>query len=86
LDHDLGHIDLINWQGRKSRRLKSRFTIWNAIGWASLLVGFIAFACQQMGWLHLAPPTSALPVLILGIGLVGLVVRIVRLTATWLIG
>ncbi len=52
MDHQLGRIDLINWQGRRNRRIKQGVTPWTVIIVACAVFGATMMAAQAAQWLH----------------------------------
>ena len=86
MDHHLGQIDLVSWQGRRNRRIKAGLSAWTVLLALSALLGLAMTTAQASGWLRLPG--------LLAIALAGLVllavsvqfVAVVRSVLLWLSG
>jgi len=66
MDHELGGINLIRWQGRRNRRAKAGVSIWAVFLATCALVGCSTLTAQVFGllpWSGLFAPVPALLVL-----------------------
>ena len=66
MDHELGGINLIRWQGRRNRRAKAGVSIWAVFLATCALVGCSTLNAQVFGllsWSGLFAPVPALLVL-----------------------
>ena len=86
MDHDLGRIDLIHWQGRRNRRLKSGVSAWTVVVGTCALVGAGAVVAQAAGWLQWTGLLAAVPALLVLLALSAQLVTVVRATVGWLTG
>ncbi len=63
MDHDLGGVHLINWQGRRNRPIKPRLgaAALNAMLIVCALLGAALLAAQASGSLHWTGVMAAMP-------------------------
>ncbi len=86
MDHQLGRIDLIRWQGRRNRRLKTGVSAWTVLIGACALVGCAALAAQASGALPWTGPLGAAPAVLVLFALGAQILAMARAAFTWLKG
>ncbi len=86
MDHQLGRIDLINWQGRRNRRLKSNVSAWTVVIVSCATLGAVSMAAQIASWLHWSGPMAAVPAGLVLFAVSAQLVAVVRAALMWLVG
>ena len=86
IDHDLGRIDLITWQGRKNRRIKSSVNVWTVIVVACAVLGGVSITAQATGWLQWTGLLAAVPAGLVLLAVGAQLVAIIRAALIWLGG
>jgi hypothetical protein len=86
MDHQLGGIDLIIWQGRRNRRVKSGISVWTAIRLACVIFGATMLAAQMAGWVHWTGVVAAGPAALVLIAVSAQLVAATRAALAWLGG
>jgi hypothetical protein len=86
MDHDLGRIDLISWQGRKNRRIKSGVNVWTVIVVACAVLGGVSITAQATGWLQWTGLLAVVPAGLVLLAVGAQLVAVVRATLIWLAG
>ena len=86
MDHRLGGIDLIRWQGRRNRRLKTGLSPWTLMLAACGLIGASALAAQAFGVLPWAGPLAGVPVALTVLALAAPLIALARAAIAWLVG
>ena len=86
MDHELGRISLINWQGRRARRLKPSISPWTVILVICAALGTAGATAEGAGWVHWTGPVAAAPAVLLFIAISSQLVALARAALTWLAG
>jgi hypothetical protein len=86
MDHQLGRIDLIRWQGRRVRRLRTGPSALFWVGLVCALIGGPLLAAQIMGWATLGGALSAAPSLLVLMAICVPVISLIKATLSWLGG
>jgi len=86
VDHQLGQIDLIRWQGRRNRRLKTSVSGWTLVLGACALVGLGTLAAQAAGALPWSGPLAAAPAALVLLALSAYIVAVFRAVLSWITG
>ena len=86
MDHQLGKIDLICWQGRRNRRIRSGVTPWTVMIVACAVFGATMMAAQAAEWLHWTGLLAAAPVTLVLLAISAQIVGVVRAALIWLGG
>ena len=86
MEHQIGHFELVRWQGSKSRRLKPRYGFWTFLLTLFGFVGAGAMLAQSLGWLHLAGASSLAPGVLVATAALGPAVILLRAGLIWLAG
>jgi hypothetical protein len=83
MDHQLGRINLIRWQGRKTRRGAAGGSLWPLlIVTCAVFVGVIV-AIQAAGWVHWTGPVAFVPAVLLVLILSAPLLAMGRAILTW---
>ena len=86
MDHNLGRIDLVTWQGRQNRRIKSGVGMGTILLAVAALIGMVLTVSQLAGWIVWTGPLALAPGGLLLLALSVQVVAVVRAALTWLAG
>ena len=86
MEHRLGTINLVRWQGRRNRRLKAGVSVWLLVVAVCALVGCGTLTAQVLGLLTWSGPLAALPAFLVLVALVSQVGTIGRAAIAWLVG
>ena len=86
MDHQFGRIDLVTWQGRRNRRLKTGVSPWTILLVVCAVLGAAAMTAQGEGWVHWTGPVAAAPAALVLIALSVQLVAVARAALTWLAG
>ena len=86
MDHRLGGIDLIRWQGRRNRRLKTGVSVWTLLLVACGLLGGAALAAQAFGLLPWSGPLAGVPVALMVLAMAAPIIALARVAIAWLVG
>ena len=86
MDHQLGRIDLICWQGRRNRRAKPGVTPWTILLVACAVLGASAMAAQGAGWVHWTGRLAGIPAGLLLVAVSAQLVAVARAGLLWLVG
>ena len=86
MDHQLGGIDLIIWQGRRNRRIKSGLSVWTALRLACVIFGVTMLAIQAAGWVHWSGALAVGPAALVLIAVSAQLVAATRAALAWLGG
>ncbi len=86
MEHQIGHFELVRWQGSKSRRLKPRYGFWTFALSFFAIVGAGAMLAQSLGWIHLAGASALAPGALITIAALGPLAMIARAGLVWLAG
>lgn len=86
MDRELGRVDLINWQSRRSRAPRRGVGPWAAACMAGLVLGVILAAAQAAGWLRWTGPLAAAPAALVLVAVAGQIVAVTRAVLAWLAG
>jgi pheromone shutdown protein TraB len=86
MDHDLGGIGLINWQGRRYRRIKPSVGagLWTAVLVICGLLAVAMLTAQAVGWLRWTGVLALLPAALALLALSSRLVALVRGALGWL--
>ena len=84
--HQLGEINLVRWQGRRNRRIKSGLSGWTVLLAACAIVGALTLLAQGFGVLPLTGPTALAPAGLVLFALGAQIVVVVRAALAWLAG
>ncbi len=82
----LGEINLVRWQGRRNRRLKSGGSAWTVISAACAIVGAAMLLAQGLGVLPLTGASALAPAGIVLFALCTQVVTVARAVVAWITG
>jgi hypothetical protein len=69
LEHQLGRIELIRWQGRVRRGARPGPSVWTILRVLCAIVGTVTLALQALGLLSWTGPFAALPAMLTILGL-----------------
>lgn len=83
MDHKLGRIDLISWQGRPARRFKAGLKPWTVIVVICAVVGAVATGAQALGWLPRNGPFAVAPPALILLAISAQLVAALRAVLTW---
>ena len=86
MDHQVGRINLIRWQGRRNRKVRTGVRPWTAIFIACAVLGAATMSAQAAGWLNWTGALGSVPA---GLVLVAIAIQLVGTTRwllTWLAG
>ena len=86
MDHQLGRIDLINWQGRRNRRIKSGVSGWTVMLAACAVMGAGAMAAQAAGWVHWTGLLEIAPTALVLFAISAQLIAVARAALMWLAG
>jgi hypothetical protein len=86
MDHQLGGVDLIIWQGRRNRRVKTGISLWAAIRLACIIFAVTMLAVQAVGWVHWTGALAAGPAALVLIAVSAQLVAATRAALAWLGG
>ena len=86
MDHQIGQIDLITWQGRKTRRVRSGPGGLTLALLACALVGLVLMGVQAAGLVHWDGPMAVLPIALMGVAILAPLIAVVRVVLTWIVG
>ncbi len=86
MDHHLGGIELIRWQGRRNRRARSGVSLWTVIVVLCALVGCSTLAGQAFGLLPWSGPLAALPAVLVLLVVGAQIMAFARAAIAWLVG
>ncbi len=86
MEHQIGHFELVRWQGSKSRRLKPRFGFWTFLLTLFAIVGALSMLAQSLGWMHLTGAAALAPGALIIIAAIGPLVLFARAGLVWLAG
>ncbi len=86
MDHRLGGIDLIRWQGRRNRRLKTGVAPLTLVLIGCGLLGALALAAQWVGLLPWAGLLAGVPAALLVLALAGPAIALARVAIAWIAG
>ncbi len=88
MEHRLGQIDLVSWQGRGGRRLKAKAGVspWTVVLVISAPLSVAAITGQVAGWLPSTGPLAFAPAGVVLLAACALVVTIARAVIGWLAG
>ena len=86
MDHQLGRIDLINWQGRRNRRIKSSISPWTVLIVLCAVFGAATMAAEAAGWLRWTGLLSVAPAAMVLFAISAQLVAVARAALIWLSG
>jgi hypothetical protein len=86
MDHRLGRIDLIRWQGRRQTRRTRPVGGWTLLLFCVALIGLSGAAAQALGWISLPPTLAAAPAALVLLAAGVQVVALLRGVAAWIAG
>ena len=86
MEHRLGTINLITWQGRRNRRPKPGVSVWTVLLVAAALGGCVTLAAQAVGLLTWSGPLAALPAGLVLLAICSQIVAVARAALAWLAG
>lgn len=86
MDHRLGGIDLIRWQGRRNRRLKTGVSPWTVVLATCGIIGGAGLAAQATGLASWSGPLAPVPTVLLALALAGPLIALARAAIAWLAG
>jgi hypothetical protein len=86
MDHRLGRIDLIAWQGRRQVRRTRPVGGWTLLLFVVALVGLCGAGAQAMNWISLPPVLAAAPAILVLVAAGVQVVALLRGVAAWIAG
>jgi hypothetical protein len=88
MDHDLGRIDLINWQGRRNRRTRPGpgAGIWTVVLVVCGALAVAMLAAQAAGWLRWTGLLAALPAALALLALSPRLAAMVQAARAWISG
>jgi hypothetical protein len=86
MEHRLGTIDLVSWQGRSNRRLKPGVSVWTVLLVAAALGGCVTLSGQALGLLTWTGPLAALPAGLVLLAVCSQIVAVTRAALAWLAG
>jgi hypothetical protein len=86
MEHQFGGVDIIRWQGRRNRRVKSGISIWAVVLVACALVGGSTLMAQVAGLLPWSGPLAAAPGVLVVIAISTQLVAVARAALAWLAG
>jgi hypothetical protein len=86
MDHRLGRIDLIRWQGRRNRRLKTGLSPWTLALMGCGFLGGLALAAQLAGLVPFTGVLAGVPAGLVVLAVAAPVVAVARAAIAWLIG
>jgi hypothetical protein len=83
MDHKLGRIGLVTWQGKPNRRFKAGIRPWTVVVVICAIVGAVATGAQALGWLTLTGPLAVAPPALILLAISAQLVAAVRALLTW---
>ena len=86
MDHHLGQIDLVSWQGQRNRRIRPGLSPWTVMLALSAVLGLGMTTAQAAGWLHLPGLLAAAPAGLVLLAVSVQFVAVVRGLLVWLSG
>ena len=86
MDHQLGRIDLINWQGRRTRTVKPSVNLWTVLIVLCAVFGAVTMAAEAAGWLHWTGLLSLAPAALVLFAISAQLVAVARAALIWLAG
>ncbi len=86
MEHRLGTVNLIRWQARRNRRLKSGVPIGTVVLVACAVAGATAMGAQALGVLVWSGPLAALPAALVVLSVGAQIVAVGKAVVTWLVG
>jgi hypothetical protein len=86
MDHRLGQIDLIAWQGRRQIRRTRPVGGWTVLLFFVALAGLSGAGAQAMGWISLPPVLAGAPAALVLLAAGIQVVALLRGVAAWIAG
>ena len=86
MEHQHGGIDLVRWQGRRDRRMKSGVSAWTVLLVACALVGGSLLAAQALGAMTTTGPWAMVPAGLVLAAIGAQVLAVGRAALAWLLG
>ncbi len=86
MDHHLGQINLVSWQGQRNRRVKSGLSGWSVMLALSAVLGLAMTTAQALGWLRLPGPLAIAPAGLVLLAVSVQVAAVLRSLLLWLSG
>lgn len=86
MQHQLGEISLIRWQGRRNRRIKSGVSAWTLLLAACAIGGALTLLAQALGVLPLTGASVLAPAGLVLFALCAQIATVVRAVVVWLAG
>lgn len=86
MQHQLGEISLVRWQGRRNSRLKPGLSAWTLFLSACAVVGALTLLAQAFGLLPLTGPSALAPAGLTLFALGAQFVAITRALLAWITG
>jgi hypothetical protein len=83
MDHKLGRIDLVTWQGKPNRRFKAGIRPWTVVVVICAIVGAVGAGAQAFGWLPRTGLLAVFPPALILLAISAQLVAAVRAVLTW---
>ena len=86
MDHQLGGIALINWQGRKVRKAQRGVALRTLVMGICIIAAAAIGFCEVIGWIPKVGLVSSLPAVLLLVAIGTQMATLVRAAVGWLLG
>jgi hypothetical protein len=83
MDHKLGRIGLVSWQGKPNRRFKAGIRPWTVVVVICALLGAAGAGAQALGWLPRTGPFAVVPPALILLAISAQLVAAARAIQTW---
>ena len=83
MEHKPGHIGLISWQGRPTRRFKAGIRPWTVVVVICAILGAAGTGAQALGWLPRTGPFAVVPPALILLAISAQLVAALRALLTW---
>jgi hypothetical protein len=83
MDHKLGGVGLVSWQGKPNRRFKAGIKPWTVVVVICALVGAAGAGAQALGWFPKTGPLAVAPPALILLAISAQLVAAARAVLTW---
>jgi hypothetical protein len=83
MDHKLGRIGLVSWQGKPNRRFKAGIRPWTVVVVICAVLGAAGTAAETLGWLPRTGPLAVAPPALILLAISAQLVAALRAVLTW---